>query len=56
MLIDIGADDKEDVANIGVRPGDTIVPVTPFEPMANEKRSWQKLGIIATAAGWLSSF
>lgn len=38
MLIDIGADDKEDVANIGVRPGDTIVPVTPFEPMANEKK------------------
>lgn len=38
MLIDIGADDKEDVANIGVRPGDTIVPITPFEPMANEKK------------------
>ncbi|WP_152657267.1 M42 family metallopeptidase [Oceanobacillus sp. CFH 90083] len=38
MLIDIGADDKEDAANIGVRPGDTIVPVTPFEPMANEKK------------------
>ncbi|WP_080875011.1 M42 family metallopeptidase [Oceanobacillus timonensis] len=38
MLIDIGADDQEDVKNIGVRPGDTIVPVTPFEPMANEKK------------------
>lgn len=38
MLIDIGADDKEDVAKIGVRPGDTIVPITPFEPMANEKK------------------
>lgn len=38
MLIDIGADDKEDVARIGVCPGDTIVPVTPFEPMANEKK------------------
>ncbi|MCT1903987.1 M42 family metallopeptidase [Oceanobacillus sojae] len=38
MLIDIGADDKEDVARIGVRPGDTIVPITPFEPMANEKK------------------
>ncbi|GEN88001.1 M42 family metallopeptidase [Oceanobacillus sp. FSL W8-0428] len=38
MLIDIGADDKEDVARIGVRPGDTIVPITPFEPMANKKK------------------
>ncbi|GIO24458.1 M42 family metallopeptidase [Oceanobacillus sp. J11TS1] len=38
MLIDIGADDKEDVARIGVRPGDTIVPITPFEPLANEKK------------------
>ncbi|MFD1453842.1 MULTISPECIES: M42 family metallopeptidase [Oceanobacillus] len=38
MLIDIGADDKEDVAHIGVRPGDTIVPITPFEPMANKKK------------------
>ena len=38
MLIDIGADDKEDVTRIGVRPGDTIVPITPFEPMANEKK------------------
>ncbi|WP_040979663.1 M42 family metallopeptidase [Oceanobacillus jeddahense] len=38
MLIDIGADDKEDVEKIGVRPGDTVVPVTPFEPMANEKK------------------
>lgn len=38
MLIDIGADDKEDAARIGVRPGDTVVPITPFEPMANEKK------------------
>lgn len=38
MLIDIGADDREDVEKIGVRPGDSIVPITPFEPMANNKK------------------
>src|SRR5699024_9985248 len=38
MLIDIGADDKEDAERIGVRPGQQIVPVCPFTPMANEKK------------------
>jgi len=38
MLIDIGADDKEDAQNIGVSPGDSIVPVCPFTPMVNEKK------------------
>ncbi|MHA6251974.1 M42 family metallopeptidase [Oceanobacillus sp. CAU 1775] len=38
MLIDIGADDRADVEKIGVKPGDSIVPNTPFEPMANEKK------------------
>jgi endoglucanase len=38
MLIDIGADDKKDAEKIGVKPGDSIVPITPFEPMANEKK------------------
>ena len=38
MLIDIGADDREDALEIGVRPGDTIVPICPFTPMANEKK------------------
>ncbi|WP_077621257.1 M42 family metallopeptidase [Sediminibacillus massiliensis] len=38
MLIDIGADDEEDVKRIGVRPGQQIVPITPFTPMANEKK------------------
>lgn len=38
MLIDIGADDRKDVEKIGVKPGDTIVPVTPFQPMANPKK------------------
>src|SRR5690625_1095730 len=38
MLIDIGADDKEDAERIGVQPGDTAVPICPFTPMANEKK------------------
>ncbi|MFC4022489.1 M42 family metallopeptidase [Oceanobacillus longus] len=38
MLIDIGADDREDAEKIGVKPGDSIVPLTPFEPMANNKK------------------
>lgn len=38
MLIDIGADDKEDAKNIGIRPGQQIVPVCPFTPMANPKK------------------
>lgn len=38
MLIDIGADDREDALKIGVSPGDTIVPICPFTPMANEKK------------------
>lgn len=38
MLIDIGADDKEDAKSMGIRPGQQIVPITPFTPMANEKK------------------
>ncbi|WEG14906.1 M42 family metallopeptidase [Pullulanibacillus sp. KACC 23026] len=38
MLIDIGADDKEDAERIGVRPGQFIVPICPFTPLANEKK------------------
>ncbi|PAV30114.1 peptidase M28 [Virgibacillus profundi] len=38
MLIDIGADDKEDVEKIGVKPGQQIVPISPFTPMANNKK------------------
>ncbi|MGG4265357.1 M42 family metallopeptidase [Peribacillus simplex] len=38
MLIDIGADDKEDVKRIGIKPGQQIVPICPFTPMANEKK------------------
>ncbi|WP_430784699.1 M42 family metallopeptidase [Virgibacillus flavescens] len=38
MLIDIGADDKEDAHKIGIKPGQAVVPICPFTPMANEKK------------------
>lgn len=38
MLIDIGADSEEDAKNIGIKPGQQIVPICPFTPMANEKK------------------
>ncbi|MFJ7934787.1 M42 family metallopeptidase [Sporosarcina sp. NPDC096371] len=38
MLIDIGADNKEDAEKIGIRLGQQIVPVSPFTPMANNKK------------------
>lgn len=38
MLIDIGADDKEDAIKIGIKPGQQIVPICPFTPMANNKK------------------
>lgn len=38
MLIDIGADDREDAINIGVKQGQSVLPICPFTPMANEKK------------------
>jgi putative aminopeptidase FrvX len=38
MLIDIGADDRKDAENIGIRPGQSILPICPFTLMANEKK------------------
>jgi putative aminopeptidase FrvX len=38
MLIDIGADDREDALKIGIKPGQQIVPICPFTPMANPKK------------------
>lgn len=38
MLIDIGADDRADAQNIGIMPGQTVVPICPFTPMANDKK------------------
>ena len=38
MFIDIGAADKKEATKkLGVRPGDPVVPICPFEPMANRK-------------------
>lgn len=42
MLIDIGADDKADAQKIGIRPGQQIVPICPFTPMANDKKIMAK--------------
>lgn len=38
MFIDIGADDREDAKKIGIKPGQQIVPICPFTPMANKKK------------------
>lgn len=38
MLIDIGADDREDAIRLGIKPGQQVVPICPFTPMANEKK------------------
>lgn len=42
MLIDIGADDKADAKNIGIKPGQAILPICPFTPMANKKKIMAK--------------
>ena len=46
MLIDIGADSKDDAKQIGIKPGQQIVPICPFTPMAN-KKFLRRLGITA---------
>ncbi|WP_449537288.1 M42 family metallopeptidase [Ferdinandcohnia sp. Marseille-Q9671] len=38
MLIDIGADDREDAIRIGIKPGQQVLPICPFTPMANKKK------------------
>jgi len=42
MLIDVGADSKEDAEAIGIRPGQSIIPICPFTPMANPKKIMAK--------------
>lgn len=42
MLIDIGADDREDAVKIGIKPGQQIVPICPFTPLANPKKIMAK--------------
>ncbi|MCH1625353.1 M42 family metallopeptidase [Ferdinandcohnia quinoae] len=38
MMIDIGADDREDAIRVGIKPGQQILPICPFTPMANPKK------------------
>lgn len=38
MLIDVGADDKDDAISMGIRPGQQIVPYSEFTQMANPKK------------------
>ena len=39
MFVDVGAKDREEATEVfGIRAGDPIVPVSPFEVMANEDR------------------
>lgn len=42
MLIDVGADSKEDALEMGIRPGQSIIPICPFTPMANPKKIMAK--------------
>lgn len=42
MFIDIGADSKEEAEKIGIKPGQPIVPVTPFKVMSNPKKLMAK--------------
>ena len=42
MLIDIGADDREDAEKIGIKPGQPVLPICPFTPMANKKKIMAK--------------
>ncbi|NGQ97276.1 M42 family metallopeptidase [Brevibacillus sp. SYP-B805] len=42
MYIDIGADSREEAEKLGVRPGQPIVPVSPFTVMANGKKLMAK--------------
>ncbi|MTH55632.1 peptidase M28 [Bacillus mangrovi] len=42
MLIDIGADSLDDAKEIGIRPGQQIIPDSSFTPMANPKKIMAK--------------
>lgn len=42
MLLDIGADSRQEVADLGIRPGLPIVPICPFTPLAGGKKIMAK--------------
>ncbi len=57
MLIDVGADDRKDAEQMGIKPGQMIVPVCPFTPMATiRKRLWPRRGIIVMVVGLRLSY
>lgn len=42
MRIDVGADNENDAKEMGIRPGQPILPVCPFTPLANPKKIMAK--------------
>lgn len=42
MFIDVGADNREDALEMGIRPGQPIVPATPFSVLSNPKKLMAK--------------
>ncbi|MDA8354547.1 MAG: M42 family metallopeptidase [Firmicutes bacterium] len=44
LFIDVGAEDREDAEQMGIQPGDVVVPYSPFTEMANPKH-WLAKGM-----------
>ena len=42
MLIDIGADDREDAKKLGIQPGQPIVPICPFHTDGKQEKDHGK--------------
>lgn len=52
IVFDGGFTDKAEAESFGITPGDIIVPQSETILTANQKTSFQKLGIIAMASSW----
>lgn len=52
IVFDGGFTDKAEAESFGITPGDIIVPQSETILTANQKISFQKLGIIAMASSW----
>ncbi|GAA2718501.1 hypothetical protein GCM10009865_54620 [Aeromicrobium ponti] len=50
MFVDIGASSKEEAESFGVRVGDPIATICPFEVLLNPKLLWLVIGITELAA------
>jgi endoglucanase len=59
MFIDIGATSEKEAKELGVRPGDPVIPICPFTVMANEKmlmaKAWDNRFGCALAVATLQS-